>query len=102
MEDAEDFVDNLYNEIIELGFDAPSVDMLLEMARDGEYLSVTEILNDLINEDHSDWAAEICKRVTPPDGTTGPDHATVAILVGTLVPVDPKVRYAKIRWSMLW
>lgn len=85
MEDGDDFFDTLHDEIIEFGFDAPSVDLLLEMASCGEYLSVAEILQDLINEEHSDWASEILKRIATRDGEENPDHATVAIILGTII-----------------
>jgi hypothetical protein len=96
MEEGDDFVDSLYSEIIELGFEAPSVDMLVEMASCGEYLHVAEILQDLINEDHSDWASEICKRIATRDSREDPDHATVAILVGTIVQTSGQAVAAKL------
>jgi hypothetical protein len=96
MEEGDDFVDSLYSEIIELGFEAPSVDMLVEMASCGEYLYVAEILQDLINEDHSDWASEICKRIATREGEAEPDHATVAILLGTIVQTSGDAVAAKL------
>mmetsp|Transcript_36503 Transcript_36503/g.81268 ORF Transcript_36503/g.81268 Transcript_36503/m.81268 type:complete len:278 (+) Transcript_36503:191-1024(+) len=83
----EELISMCMKEIGSEGFDCASVDLLLQMGRDGEIDTVADVLGNLAGKGRPDWAAEISKMFMGVSGTRSsePDYAVVASVLTYLV-----------------
>ena len=59
--ETEEIAATVFSDIEKDGFEAPAVDALLSLTRDGQFEVLGDTLAHLAKKNHPDWAAELCR-----------------------------------------